>query len=430
MGRRPKRRHAGVDPRRRRGDESRWVQLPFAGIENFVDHLDDDYVWTCGKGVYAEPVAEMALALGVAGLRNVGGYARASTWSGPAGHNLIGGHVTILGGGGITESLVRLLQPWNCHITVVRNNVEHMDGVDDVLESDRFADALPDADLVVLALPLTSETEGLFSPDEFELMQDHAWIVNVARGGHIVTDHLVDALHTGMIGGAGLDVTDPEPLPDGHPLWSMPNCIITPHVGNTPEMAKPLLAARVTDNVRRFAVGRGTRRSRRRRRRVLARRPLALSASWPDQPITTRCECRRRRPMRRSETPIGSWRVSTIPTVRRRWGRRPVGCRCRRSTRRTGFSAIPPAAPSTTPGCGRPRGRPGVDSTDAPSTAARPRTCAVSSTRAMSGLLEFPGRGLLVAGLIGSSASWCWRSSPNLARCPAPTVCSAWGVAW
>jgi phosphoglycerate dehydrogenase-like enzyme len=237
------------------GDHIRWVQLPFAGIENFVEHLDHDRVWTCGKGVYAEPVAEMALALGVAGLRNLGAYANAVEWTRPAGRNLLDGRVTILGGGGITESLVRLLQPWNCRITVVRSNVQAMDGVDDVLEADRFADALPGADLVVLALALTPETEGMFSRDEFALMEPHAWIVNVARGRHIVTDDLVDALRSGTIGGAGLDVTDPEPLPAGHPLWSLPNCIITPHVGNTPEMAKPLLARRVVDNVRRFARG-------------------------------------------------------------------------------------------------------------------------------------------------------------------------------
>jgi phosphoglycerate dehydrogenase-like enzyme len=233
----------------------RWVQLPFAGIEAFAGQLDDDYTWTCGKGVYAEPVAEMALALGVAGLRNVFGYARATNWSAPAGRNLLDARVTILGGGGITESLVRLLQPWRCHITVVRNRAQHMDGVDDVLESDRYADALPGADLVVLALALTHETVGLFGRDEFDLMEQHAWIVNVARGGHIVTDDLVDALRSHTIGGAALDVTDPEPLPSDHPLWSLPNCVITPHVGNTPEMAVPLLSARITENVRRFARG-------------------------------------------------------------------------------------------------------------------------------------------------------------------------------
>lgn len=238
-----------------RSEHIRWVQLPFAGIENFVEHLDRDRLWTCGKGVYAEPVAEMALTLGLAGLRHVGGYARAGEWSGPRGRNLLDGRVTILGGGGITESLVRLLRPFKCHITVVRNRAQHMDGVDEVLESDRFADALPGADLVVLALALTPETDGMFSIDEFGLMEDHAWIVNVARGRHIVTNDLVEALRTGIIGGAGLDVTNPEPLPPDHPLWSMPNCIITPHVGNTPEMARPLLAARVEENVRRFARG-------------------------------------------------------------------------------------------------------------------------------------------------------------------------------
>jgi phosphoglycerate dehydrogenase-like enzyme len=237
------------------GRSLRWVQLPFAGIENFVDHLDGRVIWTCGKGVYAEPVAEMALVLGVACLRNVARYGRATTWTRPAGRNLLNGRVTILGGGGITESLVRLLQPWNCRVTVVRNRSEAMDGVDEVLEADRFADALPGADLVVLALALTPATEGMFGADEFALMEDHAVLVNVARGRHVVTDDLVAALRDGVIGGAGLDVTDPEPLPDGHPLWSAPNCIVTPHVGNTPAMARPLLAERVRANVARFGRG-------------------------------------------------------------------------------------------------------------------------------------------------------------------------------
>lgn len=232
-----------------------WVQLPFAGIENFVHLLDDERRWTCGKGVYAEPVAEMALALGLAGLRGLGTYARATHWEGPIGHNLLGGAVSILGGGGITESLVRLLRPWGCRITVVRRTPVPMDGVERVLGSADYRDALPGADLVVLALALTPETEGIISAAELALMEPHAWLINVARGRHVVTADLVEALRAGVIGGAGLDVTDPEPLPSGHPLWDLPNCIITPHVGNTPEMAVPLLAARVTENVRRFAAG-------------------------------------------------------------------------------------------------------------------------------------------------------------------------------
>ncbi len=232
-----------------------WVQVPFAGIENFLPVLDDERVWTCGKGVYAEPVAEHALALALAGMRHVGGYARESQWSGPVGRNLLGAAVTIVGGGGITESLVRLLRPFHCRVTVVRRSVEHIDGVDTVVGTENLVDALAGADVVFLALSLTPETAGIISRAELEVMEPHAWIVNVARGGHIVTDDLVWALANNVIGGAALDVTDPEPLPEGHPLWSLPNCIITPHIGNTPEMAVPLLSERITTNVRRYIAG-------------------------------------------------------------------------------------------------------------------------------------------------------------------------------
>ena len=232
-----------------------WVQVPFAGIENFLHIIDDSRSWTCGKGVYAEPVAEQALGLALAGMRNIGAYARAAGWSGPAGRNLLGARVTIVGGGGITESLLRLLSPFGCHVTVVRRNVEAMDGADDVVGTANLVDALAGADVVFLTLALTDETRGIIGRGELEIMENHAWIVNVARGGHIVTDDLVWALTNGVIGGAALDVTDPEPLPEGHPLWSLPNCIITPHVGNTPEMAVPLLGERITENVRRYLAG-------------------------------------------------------------------------------------------------------------------------------------------------------------------------------
>lgn len=237
----------------RRAPQAEWVQLPFAGVEEFIDHLDHDRRWTCGKGVYARPVAELALSLGLAGLRGLGEYARETTWTAQRGHTLLDGRVTIIGGGAIAECLVELLRPWDVHLTVVRNRVQHMDGVDLVLGADRYADALPGADLVVLALALTPETDGLIGSGELALMERHAWLVNVARGRHVVTDDLVAALTDGVIGGAGLEVTEPEPLPDGHPLWTMRNCIITPHTGTTAEMAEPRLAARVAANVRRFA---------------------------------------------------------------------------------------------------------------------------------------------------------------------------------
>jgi phosphoglycerate dehydrogenase-like enzyme len=83
-------------------------------------------------------------------------------------------------------------------------------------------------------------------------MPSHSYIVNVARGGHVVTDDLIEALKEGKIAGAALDVTDPEPLPAGNPLWSDPRCLITPHIGNTPEMGLKLLETFVEENVRRF----------------------------------------------------------------------------------------------------------------------------------------------------------------------------------
>ncbi|QYG95595.1 hydroxyacid dehydrogenase [Iamia sp. SCSIO 61187] len=233
----------------------RWVQLPFAGIETYLDVLDDDRVWTCGKGVYATPVAEMALALLLGGLRHVGAYAQAATWTRPAGRNLVGARVTILGGGGITRELLRLLGPFEVEATVVRRDPEPLPGAHRTVGPDALAAALDGADGVVLALALTSETRRIIDAAALARLPDHACLVNVARGGHVVTDDLVAALAAGTLGSAGLDVTDPEPLPDGHPLWAEPRCTITPHVGNTPEMAVPLLSARVRANVARWIAG-------------------------------------------------------------------------------------------------------------------------------------------------------------------------------
>jgi phosphoglycerate dehydrogenase-like enzyme len=93
----------------------------------------------------------------------------------------------------------------------------------------------------------------MFGPQMLSKMGPQAWLINVARGGIVDTEALVDALRAGRIGGAALDVTDPEPLPDGHPLWSLENAIVTPHVANTWEMALPELRALVGRNVAHFA---------------------------------------------------------------------------------------------------------------------------------------------------------------------------------
>jgi phosphoglycerate dehydrogenase-like enzyme len=233
----------------------RWVQLPFAGIENFVPHLDDRRVWTSGKGVYAEPVAELCMAFLLGGLRHVIGYSRVREWTVDHGRYLLGGNIVIVGGGGITTSLVRMLQGFNTHITVVRRHPAPMQGVQRVVGQSELHSLLPTADAVVLACALTPETVGMFSAREFAMMKHDAWIVNVGRGRLIVTDDIVTALRDGVIGGAALDVTDPEPLPKEHALWSLDNCLVTPHIGNTRAMAVPLLSERIMTNCRRFAAG-------------------------------------------------------------------------------------------------------------------------------------------------------------------------------
>lgn len=233
-----------------------WVQLPFAGIEGFVDVLTPGRTWTCAKGVYAEPTAEHAMALALAGLRRLPERARASSWERQAGQTLYDASVVVLGGGGITEALLGMLAPFRATVTVVRRDASRaLPGAARTVGVDALDDVLPDALVVVLALALTPETVHVIGADQLARMRPDAWLVNVARGRHVDTDALVQALTDGRIGGAALDVTDPEPLPDGHPLWSLPNCLVTPHTANPWQTAQPLLSRRITDNVRRWIAG-------------------------------------------------------------------------------------------------------------------------------------------------------------------------------
>ncbi len=239
------------------GKGIRWVQLPWAGVEPFAQAgvLDPAYIWTCGKGVYAKPVAEHALALTLAGLRDLKIRALAQSWQAGSGISLWGRRVVIFGAGGITQELIKLLQPFQCPIDVVRRQADPLAGATRVVTLPERQKVLAGADVVILALALTPETQGIIAQAELEQMGSGCWLVNVARGKHIVTPDLVAALQQGIIRGAALDVTDPEPLPDGHPLWTLPNCLITPHTANTEAMAIPILSERVQENVRRFRVG-------------------------------------------------------------------------------------------------------------------------------------------------------------------------------
>jgi phosphoglycerate dehydrogenase-like enzyme len=160
-----------------------------------------------------------------------------------------------VGGGGIATVLLRLLEPFGTPVTVVRRQAVSLPGAARTLGPDQLAEALAGARAVVLTPALTPETRGMIGPAELAAMEPYAWLVNVGRGGLVDTGALVHALRTGQIGGAALDVTDPEPLPDGHPLWALPNCLITPHTADTEEMTRPLLAVRIAENVRRLTAG-------------------------------------------------------------------------------------------------------------------------------------------------------------------------------
>lgn len=233
-----------------------WIQLPWAGVDAFADvlaaHPGPRPLWTSAKGAYAEPVAEHALALMLALLRQLPMRVVARSWGPKVGTSLYGANVVIVGAGGIAIELMRLLKPFRTSITIVRRSSSPMDGADITVTGDRLDEVLPDADAVVVAAAMTGETSRLIGATQLAAMKQSAILVNVARGGLVDTEALTHALASGSIAGAGLDVTDPEPLPDGHPLWSEPRALITPHSADTPEMTTPLLAERVKTNVQAF----------------------------------------------------------------------------------------------------------------------------------------------------------------------------------
>jgi phosphoglycerate dehydrogenase-like enzyme len=234
-----------------------WVHLPGAGIESFLDSgvMAGGRLFTCSKGAHSSLIAEHALALALAGLHSVASSARASTWVGTRVTALAGAPVTIVGGGGIASSLITMLAPFEAPVTVVRRHPDPVPGAVRTLTTDALHEALPDARVVVLALALTPETRHIIAAPELAAMHDRAWLVNVSRGGHVDTAALVEALEAHAIAGAALDVTEPEPLPDGHPLWSLPNCIVTPHHAGSSNAVMALLANRIYDNVVRLGAG-------------------------------------------------------------------------------------------------------------------------------------------------------------------------------
>lgn len=238
----------------------RWVQLPTAGIEAYKEALSahPDVLWTSAKGAYAEPVAEHALALTLAIMRGLKERGAARTWGPSFGTSLFGLNAVVVGAGGVGLEVVRLLKSLRMNVDVVRRTNAPAEGARRTVGAAELDSLLPDAHVVVVAAALTPGTRAMFGAQQFALMKPGAAFVNIARGGLVDTDALVQALRDGQILGAGLDVTDPEPLPDGHPLWDEPRALITPHVADTLEMIQPLLAARIVTNLRRFGDGGGS----------------------------------------------------------------------------------------------------------------------------------------------------------------------------
>jgi phosphoglycerate dehydrogenase-like enzyme len=235
----------------------RWVQLPSAGVEPWIENglLDTRRIYTSAAGAYAGTVAEHALALMLAGARRLHEYARATSWEARWGRLFSGSTVVILGAGGIGRALIRLLEPFGIYVLAVTRSGRDVPGATESFSADEVEELWPRGDFFVVAAPATSTTEHMIGASQLDGMKNDAWVINVARGSLVNTEALVEALAAGKIGGAGLDVTDPEPLPEGHPLWTEPRALITSHTANPPDALARALAQRIEENVSHFKAG-------------------------------------------------------------------------------------------------------------------------------------------------------------------------------
>ena len=242
-----------------RAPKATWVQLLSAGVEGYADLFGDGRTWTSAKGAFAEPVAEHGLAVLLACLRDIPRRSRDRRWGEKSGRSLFDGRVVIVGGGGIAGALLGLLAPFRVHATVVRPSAQPMAGAERVVEPALLDEALEGVDAVFIAAALTDETRGMIGRDQLRAMGARCWLVNVARGALVRTDDLVEALRSGWLAGAALDVTEPEPLPPDHPLWSFDNCLITPHTANPRETEAEALRRLLETNVQARRDGRALR---------------------------------------------------------------------------------------------------------------------------------------------------------------------------
>jgi phosphoglycerate dehydrogenase-like enzyme len=228
------------------------VQTLTAGVDNIRAHVPDGVTLCSGRGIHDTSAAELALTLILSSLRGVPGFVRAhdrQEWKPRWRPALADKHVLLVGYGAIGEAIEARLLPFETTVTRVARSAR--DGVHAIEE---LSDLLPDADVVVLIVPLTDETRGLVDRDFLARMKDGALLVNVARGAVVDTDALTAELKSGRIT-AAIDVVDPEPLPSDSPLWSAPGLLISPHVGGASSAMWPRAYRLVRDQLHRYADG-------------------------------------------------------------------------------------------------------------------------------------------------------------------------------
>jgi phosphoglycerate dehydrogenase-like enzyme len=230
----------------------RVVQLLSAGADAWVGRVPGGVTLCDARGVHDSATSEWVVAAMLAHLRNFPAFIRAQQrreWAYGPTDELAGKRVLIVGAGSIGAAIVRRLEPFEVSLTLVARNAR--DGVHGVDELPRL---LPLADVVVLVVPLTPATAGLVDAEFLAAMPDGALLVNAARGPVVDTDALTAELATGRIA-AAVDVTRPEPLPADHPLWGLPNLLLTPHVGGSVSGLLPRAYRLIGEQVRRLSAG-------------------------------------------------------------------------------------------------------------------------------------------------------------------------------
>jgi phosphoglycerate dehydrogenase-like enzyme len=230
----------------------RVLQTLSAGVDWLVGRVPDRVVVCNARGIYDRPLAEWVigaiLAMQRGHIRSRDQQAKAE-WEFFEPDELEGRHVVILGMGSIGSAIAERLRPFDVEITGVGRTAR--DGVRGLAELDEI---LASTDILVAMLPLTSETRGLLDARRLALLPDGALLVNAGRGRTVVTDALVPELASGRLR-AALDVVDPEPLPKEHPLWVLPNVLITPHMAGDSPSTTVRCFALAGDQIRRFAAG-------------------------------------------------------------------------------------------------------------------------------------------------------------------------------